>query len=138
MIIMNRDRNHDAGVRDKKSQETNIGEGELQIRSQNRLQSPAYSPKISDLKPPFPAGQQGDDDRDHRPIAELKGQRLLPGQPDRQSEVNFVTEIVKQSTPASSRAMTLSLPGHRLLRANAARTNGTETVSAMTTRCASP
>src|SRR5262245_58673694 len=63
---------------DKKADRAQIGEIDLQGGSEDRLKSTANSPKVRDFGPSLAAGEKGDNDRNHRPITELKRKSLFP------------------------------------------------------------
>src|SRR5205814_10317983 len=80
----------DPEVRNEKTKESEIWETVGQIRGQDRLHRPADSPKIGDLEPARPACPHCDDDYNHRPIAKLEWEKLLPAD---SAELPYQTEV---------------------------------------------
>ena len=62
----------------EEADETQIGKSEAQIGSDNRLERPTDSPKISDLEPAPVSRPERDDDYEHGPVAQLEWQHFIP------------------------------------------------------------
>src|SRR4051812_43595501 len=86
-------------MRDKKTDEAQIGESKGEIRSHNRLQGSADSPEICDLQPPPIAGPERHNDDEHGPIAELQWKGLLPAGDAELAADYEVRRIVNQEQP---------------------------------------
>src|SRR5689334_12183196 len=87
---------------DKKTDHAKIRKVELEIGSENRLKSPTDSPKIGNFHPSLASPEQRNDDCDHRPIAELKRQRLFPIEHFMFPEVSREAEVIDQQKDAQA------------------------------------
>ncbi len=72
-----------------------IGKGNLEIGREDGLKGSADSPEVGNFRPAGTVGKQGDDSRNHRPIAKLKRQRLLPMQELVSPEINRIAQIIR-------------------------------------------
>ncbi len=80
---------------DEETEEAKIGKADREIRRKDGLEGPADSPEIGNLAPALAPGEKRDDHRNHRPVAELQRERLLPDEQVMPEKENGVTDVVR-------------------------------------------
>lgn len=87
---------------DEKADETDIRKTDLQVGREDGLKGPADSPKVGDFRPTWPACEQGDNNGEHRPIAKLEGERMLPDKKMLRPKIDPIPDIVRKEEQAEA------------------------------------
>ena len=130
---------HDRAVIEKKSEEPEIRKTNLKVWRDDRLQTAADSPKVTNLQPAPPIFfQQCDDDGDHRPIAQLHRQHLAPIDiavlPAKDDVADVICEKHQRQRPAHNAVKVMEF----VRRNAAANRTGGASVRKIAQRCAGP
>src|SRR3954470_8229066 len=93
---------------DEKREEAVVRESELQVWREHSLKRAADCPEVNDLEPARSSTVPArDDHRDHRPVAKLKRQRLLPGDGTGDACANSVADEIQCEQQRDRRASDL-------------------------------